>query len=110
MPVLPNLSVYTQAVGYDEGGAAGHEGVHAALDELLGAGVYRARGLVENEHGGIGDRGAGDGEQLALALAEVCAVAGEHGVVPSGRRRMKPSAFASVAAAMHSSSVASRLP
>ena len=71
----------TQPVGDDEAGAPLHQGVHAALDEHLGAGVNGARGFVENQHRGIGDRRAGDGQQLPLALREVAAVAGEHGVV-----------------------------
>ena len=74
-----------EAVGDDEGRAAVHQGVHAVLHQLLGAGIDGARGLVEDEHRRVDHGGAGDGYQLALALGEVRAVAGEHRVVAVGQ-------------------------
>ena len=70
-----------EPVGDDEDGAPLHQRVHAALDMLLGARVDGARGLVEDHDRRIGDRSAGDGEQLALALGEVRAVAGDDRIV-----------------------------
>ncbi len=51
------------------------------LDQRLGAGVDGRRGLVQNHRRRIGDGGARDGQQLALSLAQVCAVARHHRVV-----------------------------
>ena len=67
-----------QPVGDDKGGAAGHQGVHALLDQGLGAGVDGGGGLVQNQHRRVGHGSPGDGQQLPLALAQVGAVAGEH--------------------------------
>ena len=67
-----------EAVCNHERGAARHEAVHALLHQRFGARVDRARRLVENQHGRIGHGRAGDGEQLPLALREVCTVAREH--------------------------------
>ena len=65
----------------DKHRAALHQAVHALLDQRLGAGVDARRGLVQNQHRRVGDGGAGDGQQLALSLAQVCAVARHHCVV-----------------------------
>ncbi len=70
-----------QTVRDHEGGAALHEGVHALLHHLLGARVNARRGLVQDERRRVGHRGARDGEKLALALRELRAVAGDHGVI-----------------------------
>ena len=64
-----------EPVGDDEHRAALHQGVHALLDELLRAGIDGGGGLVQDQHRGICHGGAGDGQQLALSLAQVCAVA-----------------------------------
>ncbi len=40
----------------------------------FGAGVHAAGGFVQDEDAGVGKDGAGDGEQLALAFAEVVAL------------------------------------
>ncbi len=72
-------------MGDDEGSPAVHEAVHALLHQHLGAGVNGGGGLVQDEHRGIGHCGPGDGQQLALALAEVGAVAGDPGVVALGQ-------------------------
>ena len=65
-----------QAVGDDKGGAAFHQAQEALLNARLGARVDAAGGLVEDEDVGIGEDGAGDGQQLALALAEVAGALG----------------------------------
>ena len=57
-----------QAVRDDEDGAAFHDGVHTLLDKLFGMGVDGGGSLVENHDRRIGDRAAGDGEKLSLAL------------------------------------------
>ena len=72
-------------MGNDEAGAAVHQAVHAALHQSLGAGVDGGSSLIEDEHRRVGDGCAGDGQQLTLALREVRAVAGQHGVVALGQ-------------------------
>ena len=72
-------------MGNDKGGAPLHDAVHAALHHLLGAGVDARGGLIENECGGIGHGCPGNGQQLALTLREVAAVAGEHGLIAVGK-------------------------
>ena len=62
-----------------------HQGVHAVLHQLLGAGVDGGGGLVQDEHRRVGHGRPGNGQQLPLALGEVGAVAGEHGVVAVGQ-------------------------
>ena len=74
-----------QAVGDDEAGAALHQPVHGLLDLDLRAGVHVGGGLVQNEHGGVAEHGAGDGDKLPLALGDVHAVVGQHGVIPVGQ-------------------------
>ena len=69
-----------EAVGDDEGGAAFHEGVHGALDDLLGAGVDGRGGFIQDKDWLIGDDGTGDGELLLLTLREADLVI-EDGVV-----------------------------
>ena len=99
-----------EPVSDDKGGAPSHQGVHALLDQGFGAGVNGGGGLVQNQHRRVGHGGPGNGQQLALALAQVGAVPGEDRVVPIGQAADEPSALASLAAAMHSSSVASKRP
>ena len=70
-----------KAVRDDKDGASGHQRVHAALDNCLSAGVDRAGCLVHDHNRRVCYRGARDGKQLALALAEVGTVAEQHGVV-----------------------------
>src|SRR5699024_6114519 len=74
-----------QAVGDDKGGAAGHQRVHAAVDNGLGVGVDGGGRLVHDHDRRVGHGRAGNGQQLALALAQVGAVAGQHGVVAVGQ-------------------------
>ena len=70
-----------QAVGNDEDRAALHQCVHAALHQKLRARVDGAGRFVKDHDGRVGDRRAGDGQQLALTLREICAVGREHGVI-----------------------------
>ena len=72
-------------MGDDEHRAPGHQGIHPLLDELLRAGVDGGGGLVQDQHRGIRHGGPGNGQQLALALAETAAVPGDDGVVPLGQ-------------------------
>ena len=58
-----------------------HQLIHALLHDLLGAGVDRRGGLVQDHHGRIRHGGSRDGEELPLPLGEVCAVAVEHRVI-----------------------------
>ena len=70
-----------QTVRDDEHRAALHQLIHAALHDGLGARVDGAGRLVEDHHRRVGDRRAGDGDELALALREVRAVVGQQRVV-----------------------------
>ena len=72
-------------MGDDEAGLVLHEGAHRLLDAALGAGVDVAGGLVEDEHLGVVEHCAGDGEELLLALRDVAAVLGDHGVIALGQ-------------------------
>ena len=65
----------------DKHGAPGHQRVHAALHDSLGARVNGAGCLVHDHHRRVGHGSPRDGEKLALALAEFRAVAVQHGIV-----------------------------
>ena len=69
----------------DEGRASRHEPVHGLLDAQLGARVHRRGGLVQNEHAAVGQKGPGDGDELALALAQVARVLVDLEVVAAGQ-------------------------
>ena len=58
-----------QAVCYDEAGAPGHQLFKRALDMLLGTGVDRGGGLVQNQHGRQAEHHARDAQELFLPLA-----------------------------------------
>ena len=70
-----------EAVGDDDAGAPQHELVEGLLDGVLALGVEGAGGLVEDEDGRVFEYGAGYGEALALAAAEVEAAVADGGVV-----------------------------
>src|SRR4051794_13909422 len=59
-----------EAVGDDEGGAAGHEVVEGVEEESLAFAVEGAGGFVQDEHGGVFEEGSGDGDALAFAAGE----------------------------------------
>ena len=70
-----------ESVGDDKDGASVHELVHPILHDGFGAGVDGGGGFVEDHHRWVANRRTGNGEELALALREACAVATENGVV-----------------------------
>ena len=72
-------------MGDDEAGLVLHQGAHGLLDAAFGAGVDVAGGLVEDQHFGVVEHCAGDGEELLLALRNISAVLGDHGVIALGQ-------------------------
>ena len=52
----------------DKARAALHQRIHGALNKLLGAGIDVGSRLVQNQCRAVGQNGAGDGHELALAL------------------------------------------
>ena len=69
----------------DEHRAPFHQLIHAALYVRFRARVDGACGFIEDQHRRVRNCRAGDGKQLPLALAQVCAVRGEHGVISLGQ-------------------------
>ncbi len=55
------------------------------LHQRFSAGIDGGGGFVQNQDRRIGHRGPGNGKQLPLALAQVGAVAVQHGVVAVGQ-------------------------
>jgi hypothetical protein len=80
------------------------------LDGRFGFGVDGGSGLIEDEDRGVPDDGAGEGNQLFLALGERAAAIFEDGVVAFWLAMMNSSMPTSLAAATISSSVAFNLP
>ena len=68
----------------DKHRAALHQAVHAFFNQRLGAGIDAGCGFIQNQHWRVGYGGAGNGQQLALALAQVGTVGGDHRVVSLG--------------------------
>ena len=62
-----------------------HQGVHAALHQRFGARVDGGCRFVQNQRGRVGNRGAGNGQQLPLPLREIRAVARQHRIVAVGQ-------------------------
>ena len=89
----------------DEGRAVRHEPIHGLLDAQLGARVHRGGGLVQNEHAAVGQKGPGNGDELALALAQVARVLVDLEVVAAGQH-----ADGMVEAGRHSRAAASTSP
>ena len=71
-----------QTVGDHEGRAPLHQGVHPLLDESFRTRVDGRGRLVQDEHGRVRHGGAGDCEELALALRQIAAVGVQDRVVP----------------------------
>ena len=70
----------------EDGGAAFRSSPDGLLDEVLGGAVNRAGAVVKNEHGGIGDEGAGERNALTLAAAKCdTALADDCVVIRQGR-------------------------
>ena len=74
-----------EPVGNHKHGSAGHQRVHAPLNEFLRSGVDGGGCLVQNQHRRVGAGGSGDVQQLPLALTEVSAVAGQPGLIAIGQ-------------------------
>ena len=70
-----------QAVGDDEGSALGAQGIHSLLDEHLGAGIHGRGRFIQDEQCGLGQKGAGDGNQLAFAGGDGAAILVDDGVI-----------------------------
>ncbi len=73
-----------EAVGDDEGGAAVDEVLEGELDEMLGFGIDRGGGVVEDEDAGVHEQDAGDGDALLLSAGEGDAALTDAGVVALG--------------------------
>jgi hypothetical protein len=99
-----------QAVGDDKAGAAFHQAQQRLLDAGLGAGVDAAGGLVQDQDGGLGQDGARNGQQLALALAEVAGALGQQGLVALRQLPDEVVGVCQLAACDASSSLASSRP
>ena len=100
-----------QAVGDDEGGAALHQPVERLLDQLLGLGVHAGGGVVEDQDARVDQQGAGDGDALLLPAGERRRRARRPGCrSPRACCMMKSCAWAALAAATISASVASGRP
>ena len=76
-----------QAVGDDEGGAAGHRLGERLLDRGLVRRIERRGRLVEDDHRGSGEQQPGDGEALALAAGQPVTALADHGVEAVGQVR-----------------------
>ena len=60
-----------KAMGDDEIGAAVHQAIHGFLNEFFRSRVHGACGFVEYEDVRIGNKGAGDGQELPLTLGNL---------------------------------------
>ena len=63
-----------------------HQRVHRLADLLLGVRVHGGRGLIQDQDLRIAQDDAGDGQQLALPLADVLRVVGQARVIAVGQR------------------------
>ena len=70
-----------ESVGNDKSGAAVHQLIHTVLHDLLGSRIDRGGRFVKDQDRRICDGSTGDGEQLALSLALVCPITGQHRVI-----------------------------
>ena len=75
-----------ETVGDADDGAVLGKMVDGFLDFGLGLGIEGGGGFVEDEDGGVADKGAGDGDALALAAGESGATFAERGVVALRQR------------------------
>ena len=74
-------------MGDDHRGPAGEHRAQRPLDEPLGRDVERRGRLVEDQHRRVGEEGAGERDELALAGAQPAALVGDVGLVAVGHRR-----------------------
>ena len=59
--------------------------VERLLDQALGARVHAGGGFVQDQDARVGQRGAGNREQLALSLAQAAAAFAQHGLIFFGQ-------------------------
>ena len=76
-------------MGNHKAGAAAHQVVHGGLDALFGAGVHTAGGFVQNQNFVVCQNGAGNRQQLFLALAHVGSILVQLHLVAAGQRADK---------------------
>ena len=74
-----------EAVGDDEAGAAAQEQGEGGLEAGFGDGVDGAGGFVEDEDARVGEEGAGEANELALAEGESVAGFADLGVPAIGK-------------------------
>lgn len=72
-------------VGDDNAGPVFHDMPGGVLNGLFGAGVHVGGGFVQNQNSGVCHKGPGNGQKLALPLADGLAGAGQNGIVPQGK-------------------------
>jgi len=59
---------------------------HRLLNQHFGSRIDAARGLIQNEDGRVGQKRAGDGQELLLSLREIGGVLVDERVVAVGQR------------------------
>ena len=74
-----------KAVGDDKDRAARHQTVHTLFDQFFRAGINGTGGFIQDQHRRIGHRGAGNGQELTLALGKASAVVRDPCVIPIGQ-------------------------
>ena len=74
-----------EAVGDDEACSPQSHAGQGALDRGFGFVVHRAGGFIQGQHGRVAEDGAGQGEALALAAAELLPPLTHHGLVALGQ-------------------------
>ena len=75
------LAQRRQAVGDGDGGAAMDQVVEGFLDFLLGRGIHRRGGFVEDQDARVDQQGAGNRDALALAAGEGLAAFADQRVI-----------------------------
>ena len=82
---LVGIANGAQAVGNDETGAAGQQFVQSNLNLALGARVHAGRRFIQDQDVRIAQRRAGDGQKLALPLAETAAALAQQSLIAIGQ-------------------------
>ena len=77
----PGLANRGQAVGDHDRCASGEQAAQAGLDTALGVQVHVGGRLVQHKDARVGDQGAGERDQLALAGGQLRAALADLGVV-----------------------------
>ena len=68
-------------MGDDERGAAAHEALHRFHDRAFGFQIHRTGGFVQDEHGRILEKGAGNGNALTFAAGQAHAALTDQGLI-----------------------------